>query len=108
MITIKDVKNMVHQKNKYYIMTSTFICTCHFYSLFNTNPLKLNKNNIYLNKILKERCVNNMNEFERISLEFDIALENSEYMMDTIYNVLSIEENNIYLKESSEELSDEE
>ena len=29
-----------------------------FYSLFNTNPLKLNKNNIYLNKILKERCVN--------------------------------------------------
>ena len=49
-----------------------------------------------------------MNEFERISLEFDIALENSEYMMDTIYNVLSIEENNIYLKESSEELSDEE
>ena len=44
-----------------------------------------------------------MNEFERISLEFDIALENSEYMMDTIYNVLSIEENNIYLKESSEE-----
>ena len=44
-----------------------------------------------------------MNEFERISLEFDIALENSEYMMDTIYNVLSIEENNIYPKESSEE-----
>ena len=44
-----------------------------------------------------------MNEFERIGLEFDIALENSEYMMDTIYNVLSIEENNIYLKESSED-----
>ena len=44
-----------------------------------------------------------MNEFERISLEFDITLENSEYMMDTIYNVLSIEGNNIYLKESSEE-----
>ena len=44
-----------------------------------------------------------MNEFERISLEFDITLENSEYMMDTIYNVLSIEENNIYLKESSKE-----
>ena len=44
-----------------------------------------------------------MNEFERIGLEFDITLENSEYMMDTIYNVLSIEENNIYLKESSEE-----
>ena len=49
-----------------------------------------------------------MNEFERIGLEFDITLENSNYMMDTIYNVLSIEENNIYLKESSEELSDEE
>ena len=49
-----------------------------------------------------------MNEFERISLEFDIALENSDSMMDMIYNVLSIEENNIYLKESSEELSDEE
>ena len=44
-----------------------------------------------------------MNEFERIGLEFDIALENSEYMMDMIYNVLSIEGNNIYLKESSEE-----
>ena len=49
-----------------------------------------------------------MNEFERIILEFDIALENSDSMMDMIYNVLSIEENNIYLKESSEELSDEE
>ena len=49
-----------------------------------------------------------MNEFERIGLEFDIALENSEYMMDTIYNVLSIEGNDIYLKESSEELDDEE
>ena len=49
-----------------------------------------------------------MNEFERIGLEFDIALENSDSMMDMIYNVLSIEENNIYLKESSEELSDEE
>ena len=89
-------------------MTSTFICTCHFYSLFITNPIKSNKNNIYLNKILKERCVNNMNEFERISLEFDIALENSDYMMDTIYSVLSIEGNNIYLKESSEEFSEEE
>ena len=44
-----------------------------------------------------------MNEFERIGLEFDIALENSDYMMDTIYSVLSIEGNNIYLKESSEE-----
>ena len=49
-----------------------------------------------------------MNEFERIGLEFDIALENSDSMMDMLYNVLSIEENNIYLKESSEELSDEE
>ena len=49
-----------------------------------------------------------MNEFERIGLEFDIALENSEYMMDTIYNVLSIEGNDIYLKESSEEFSEEE
>ena len=49
-----------------------------------------------------------VNEFERIGLEFDIALENSDSMMDMIYNVLSIEENNIYLKESSEELSDEE
>ena len=49
-----------------------------------------------------------MNEFERIGLEFDIALENSNYMMDTIYNVLSIEGNNIYLKESSEEFSEDE
>ena len=49
-----------------------------------------------------------MNEFERIGLEFDIALENSNYMMDTIYNLLSIEENNIYLKESSEEVAEEE
>ena len=49
-----------------------------------------------------------MNEFERISLEFDIALENSEYMMDTIYNVLSIEGNDIYLKESSGEVDEEE
>ena len=49
-----------------------------------------------------------MNEFERISLEFDIALENSEYMMDTIYSVLSIEGNNIYLKESSGEVDEEE
>ena len=49
-----------------------------------------------------------VNEFERIGLEFDIALENSEYMMDTIYNVLSIEGNDIYLKESSEEFSEEE
>ena len=49
-----------------------------------------------------------MNEFERISLEFDIALENSDYMMDTIYSVLSIEGNNIYLKESSGELDEEE
>ena len=49
-----------------------------------------------------------MNEYERISLEFDIALENSDSMMDMLYNVLSIEENNIYLKEYSEELSDEE
>ena len=49
-----------------------------------------------------------MNEFERIGLEFDIALENSNYMMDTIYNVLTIEENNIYLKESSEEVDEEE
>ena len=89
-------------------MTSTFICIFIFYSLFNINPLKLNKNNIYLSKILKERCVNNMNEFERISLEFDIALENSDYMMDTIYSVLSIEGNNIYLKESSGEFSEDE
>ena len=49
-----------------------------------------------------------MNEFERISLEFDIALENSDYMMDTIYSVLSIEGNNIYLKESSGEFSEDE
>ena len=49
-----------------------------------------------------------MNEFERISLEFDIALENSDYMMDTIYNVLSIEGNDIYLKESSGEVDEEE
>ena len=49
-----------------------------------------------------------MNEFERISLEFDIALENSDYMMDTIYSVLSIEGNNIYLKESSGEVDEEE
>ena len=49
-----------------------------------------------------------MNEFERIGLEFDIALENSNSMMDMIYNVLSIEGNNIYLKESSEEFSEEE
>ena len=49
-----------------------------------------------------------MNEFERISLEFDIALENSDSMMDMIYNVLSIEENNIYLKESSGEVDEEE
>ena len=49
-----------------------------------------------------------MNEFERIGLEFDIALENSDSMMDMIYNVLSIEENNIYLKESSGEVDEEE
>ena len=49
-----------------------------------------------------------MSEFERISLEFDIAMENSNSMMDMIYNALSIEGNNIYLKESSEELDDEE
>ena len=49
-----------------------------------------------------------MNEFERIGLEFDIALENSDSMMDMAYNVLSIEGNNIYLKESSEEFSEEE
>ena len=49
-----------------------------------------------------------MNEFERIGLEFDITLENSDSMMDMIYNVLSIEGNNIYLKESSEEFSEEE
>ena len=49
-----------------------------------------------------------MNEFERIGLEFDIALENSDSMMDMIYNVLSIEGNNIYLKESSEEVDEEE
>ena len=49
-----------------------------------------------------------MNEFERISLEFDIALENSNYMMDTIYNVLSIEGNDIYLKESSGEVDEDE
>ena len=49
-----------------------------------------------------------MNEYERISLEFDITLENSNSMMDMIYNVLSIEGNNIYLKESSGELDEEE
>ena len=49
-----------------------------------------------------------MNEYERISLEFDIALENSNSMMDMIYNVLSIEGNNIYLKESSGEVDEEE
>ena len=49
-----------------------------------------------------------MNEYERISLEFDIALENSDSMMDMIYNVLSIEGNNIYLKESSGEVDEEE
>ena len=49
-----------------------------------------------------------MNEFERIGLEFDIALENSDSMMDTIYSVLSIEGNNIYLKESSGEVDEEE
>ena len=49
-----------------------------------------------------------MNEFERISLEFDIALENSNSMMDMAYNVLSIEGNNIYLKESSGEVDEEE
>ena len=49
-----------------------------------------------------------MNEFERIGLEFDITLENSDYMMDAIYNVLSIEGNDIYLKESSEEVDEEE
>ena len=49
-----------------------------------------------------------MNEFERIGLEFDITLENSNSMMDMIYNVLSIEGNNIYLKESSEEFSEDE
>ena len=49
-----------------------------------------------------------MSEFERISLEFDIVMENSNSMMDMIYNVLSIEGNNIYLKESSEEFSEEE
>ena len=49
-----------------------------------------------------------MNEFERIGLAFDIALENSDSMMDMIYNVLSIEGNNIYLKESSEEVDEEE
>ena len=49
-----------------------------------------------------------MNEFERIGLEFDIALENSNSMMDMIYNVLSIERNDIYLKESSGEVNEEE
>ena len=49
-----------------------------------------------------------MSEFEHISLEFDIAMENSNSMMDMIYNALSIEGNNIYLKESSEELDEEE
>ena len=49
-----------------------------------------------------------MNEFERISLEFDIALENSNSMMDMAYNMLSIEGNNIYLKESSGEVDEEE
>ena len=49
-----------------------------------------------------------MSEFERISLEFDIAMENSNSMMDMIYNALSIEGNNIYLKESSEEFDEEE
>ena len=49
-----------------------------------------------------------MSEFERISLEFDIAMENSNSMMDMIYNALSIEGNNIYLKESSEEVDEEE
>ena len=49
-----------------------------------------------------------MNEFERISLEFDIALENSNSMMDMAYSVLSIEGNNIYLKESSGEVDEEE
>ena len=49
-----------------------------------------------------------MNEFERIGLEFDIALENSNSMMDMAYNVLSIEGNNIYLKESSGEVDEEE
>ncbi len=49
-----------------------------------------------------------MSEFERISLEFDIAMENSNSMMDMIYNALTIEGNNIYLKESSGELDEEE
>ena len=49
-----------------------------------------------------------MSEFERISLEFDIAMENSNSMMDMICNALSIEGNNIYLKESSGELDEEE
>ena len=49
-----------------------------------------------------------MNEFERIGLEFDITLENSDSMMDMAYNVLSIEGNNIYLKESSGEVDEEE
>ena len=49
-----------------------------------------------------------MSEFERISLEFDIAMENSNSMMDMIYNALSIEGNNIYFKESSGELDEEE
>ena len=49
-----------------------------------------------------------MSEFERISLEFDIAMENSNSMMDMIYNTLSIEGNNIYLKESSGEVDEEE
>ena len=49
-----------------------------------------------------------MSEFERISLEFDIVLENTNSMMDMIYNALSIEGNNIYLKESSGEVDEEE
>ena len=49
-----------------------------------------------------------MSEFERISLEFDIVMENSNSMMDMIYNALSIEGNNIYLKESSGEVDEEE
>ena len=49
-----------------------------------------------------------MSEFERISLEFDIVMENSNSMMDMIYNALTIEGNNIYLKESSEEVDEEE
>ena len=49
-----------------------------------------------------------MNEFERISLLFYIVLYIFDYMMDTIYSVLSIEGNNIYLKESSGEVDEEE